>query len=184
MANGKIIGMELKEITLKDESLAGVKSLYLRAFPKNERKDFNLILKKVELGQMKIYGAFDDAFVGEAIVMLDGDIVLLDYLAISERVRGGGYGSKILAELSKLYNQERLILEIESTIDDDDPIKQRRKNFYLKNGFKLLDYEVMLFGVRMQIMSDGSLVDYDEYFKVYEHLFSNYDLKKIYKLEK
>ena len=183
-ANGRILGMELIEIKEGHKALEDIKNLYLRAFPKSERKDFNLILKNVTLGKMKILAAYDGKFIGEAILMLDGDIVLLDYLAISDEVRGGGYGSKILAELLKLYDKERLILEIESTLDDDDPIKHRRKNFYLRNGFKLLDYEVVLFGVRMQLMSDGSMVSFEEYFNVYKHLFNALDLSRIKLLEK
>ena len=182
-ANGKIIEMELREIGLKDENLADIKSLYLKAFPNNERKSFKLILEKVSLGQMKIYGAFDNGFVGEAIMILDDDLALLDYLAIAENVRSKGYGSKILNELLKIYQKERLFLEIESTIDQD-PLKLKRKNFYLKNGFKVLDFEVMLFGVRMELLSDGSNISYEEYFNIYRHLFSAYDLNKIYKLEK
>ena len=182
-ANGKIIEMELREIGLKDENLADIKSLYLKAFPNNERKSFKLILEKVSLGQMKIYGAFDNGFVGEAIMILDDDLALLDYLAIAENVRSKGYGSKILKELLKIYQKERLFLEIESTVDQN-PLKLKRKNFYLKNGFKVLDFEVMLFGVRMELLSDGSIISYEEYFNIYRHLFSSYDLNKIYKLEK
>ena len=47
--------------------------------------------------------------------------------------------------------------------------KARRKSFYLKSGLKKADYNVMLFGVPMEILTDGSKVSFEEYSALYRN---------------
>ena len=61
------------------------------------------------------------------------NIVYLMYLAIDQKQRGKGYGSKIIKDLLKKY--ETIILSIERPDNNLDDIKEIRKRFYLKNGF-------------------------------------------------
>lgn len=91
--------------------------LYREAFPAAERKPFFLIRRKAREGvtEMLSIEDGDGTFLGLAITMLDGDIVLLDYFAIEPACRESGVGSSAFALLKKRYESKRFILEIENT---------------------------------------------------------------------
>ena len=97
--------------------------------------------------------------------------MLLDYFAMSETVRGQGKGSEALKLLLKRYSDKRFLLEIENTegITDNSSEKLRRKSFYLKSGLQKADFNVMLSGVPMEILTDGSKVSFDEYSALYRN---------------
>ena len=71
------------------------------------------------------------------------DVVILLYLAISDAVRGKGYGSAVLQAVQKKYAGKRIILNIEEMDEQAANYAQRvkRKAFYQKNGFEILDYK-------------------------------------------
>ncbi len=113
-------------------------------------------------------------FLGLIITILHNDIVLLDYFAISSASRGKGIGSKVLSLLQNRYPGRRILLEIE---DPEEPCKNRaerlrRKEFYLRNGFLVQDYKVWLFGVKMLILTNRTIVSFDEYHEIFETVFS------------
>ena len=74
----------MKIIKATDEKrLKIIEDLYLRAFPKAERKPFSLMVKKQLEGTMEILSIEEEnAFLGLAIFAHDKDIALLDYFAI------------------------------------------------------------------------------------------------------
>ncbi|MCI8455055.1 MAG: GNAT family N-acetyltransferase [Lachnospiraceae bacterium] len=151
-----------------------VETLYLSAFPQNERKPYELMVKKQEEGFVDIFSLEEDnAFVGLAILVKKGDLVLLDYFAIDDKKRGGGYGSRALASIFSYYKGKRLILEIESTLKESENHKERirRKAFYLRNGLTELSCSVLLFGVEMELLSNGQEVSFDEYQGIYAAAF-------------
>lgn len=156
-----------------------IKSLYQKAFPASERKPFFLIRSKCREGVVEMLSVEDQngMFLGLAIIMLDGDIALLDYFAISPECRESGVGTAAFGLLQKRYEQKRFILEIESTEMEaapDDEIRRqrcRRKNFYLRNGMTALPLTVKVFGVEMEMLSHGCDVNFSEYKGVYEHLY-------------
>lgn len=61
------------------------------------------------------------------------NIAYLMYFAIEKSQRNNGYGSEILKELNKSYKNVLLCIEKESEQVSD--IKQKRKQFYLRNEF-------------------------------------------------
>ena len=80
------------------ESLTALKKLYLSAFPRCERKPFYMINQLKAKGKAEILSIESDSgeFIGLAISVFYKDIVLLDYFAMSESVRGQGRGSEAL----------------------------------------------------------------------------------------
>ena len=166
-----------------NKQLAQIKKLYKESFPRNERKPFFLILKKRKQGYADIISikaadksAEDERILGEAIIVKNGDIALLDYFAISPDFRGRGIGSQALKLLQKRYGNCRFILEIESTFHPAPDAEQRtnRKNFYLRGGMGCMDYLISLFGVEMEIMTYGCEVAFEEYYAFYETTFGRY----------
>ena len=156
------------------ERLEQIELLYLRAFPKNERKPFQLILNIREKGMGDIWSLEEDGqSVGLALTVNDRDMVLLDYFAIKEEKQGMGYGSAAIQALLAHYHGKRLLIEIESTKEQAENSKERmrRKNFYHKNSFTDLDFMADLFGVRMEMMSNHTEVAFEEYLEMYVKVF-------------
>lgn len=163
------------------ETISEIEKLYLNAFPKSERKPFSLILK------MKSAHIFsleeNEKFAGLCITIIHDDLCLLDYFAVSDEMRGQGVGTKALHAICDYYKDKKLFLEIESTKEitaENIEYRKKRKSFYLKAGFAPENYEVMLFGVRMEIMTYESNVSYDEYLELYKNNVPKEYYRKIY----
>ena len=163
----------MKIIKATDEKrLKIIEDLYLRAFPKAERKPFSLMVKKQLEGTMEILSIEEEnAFLGLAIFAHDKDIALLDYFAISDEMRGQGIGSRAIKALQKIYAGKRFVLEIETTKKpcNDLEMREHRKAFYLRNGLHTMDFDVMLFGVEMEMLSNADYLNFDEYLDVYKN---------------
>ena len=163
----------MKIIKATDEKrLKIIEDLYLRAFPKSERKPFSLMVKKQTEGTMEILSIEEEnVFLGLAIFAHDKDIALLDYFAISDEIRGQGVGSRAIKALQKIYAGKRFVLEIETTKKpcDDLEMRKHRKAFYLRNGLHTMDFDVNLFGVEMEMLSNADHLEYEEYLDVYKN---------------
>lgn len=168
------------------EQLNKVHNLYEEAFPESEKRPFQMILKGREAGNYEILAieGEEGAFLGLAITMLYGGLVLLDYFAINPACRGTGVGSKALEKLQKRYEGSRFLLEIESTVGvettlevatdpgeaEDAVIRRRRKEFYLRGGMQPMDFLIDYFGVEMELMTYRCSVTFEEYHSVLEHV--------------
>ena len=163
--------------------LSEIKDLYLRACPANERKPFFMIRKKQAEGSMEILSVESDTgdFLGLAITILYNDIVLLDYFAIDDVHRNGGVGSLALRLLFERYTGRRFLLEIEAPDipSENTADRIRRKAFYLKNGMTVMPFRVILFGIEMEILTNGSQVSFDEYHEIFTQIFTPWIASKI-----
>lgn len=120
-----------------------VKKLYTSAFPKDERIPFILLKLLARKNKAKFYGIYDNKkFVGLIYNIYYKDIILIYYFAIDKESRSKGYGSKILEFIKQKYNKHRIVLSIEQIDKNSNNYKQRvkRKQFYIKNGFKEANY--------------------------------------------
>jgi len=160
-----------------DRQIKEIRTLYLEAFPKEERKPFELILEKVRLGQGELLAIEDDRgeFLGLAITLAHKDILLLDYFAIREDLRGRGVGGRAIEMLLEKYSDRRFILETEDPDEKGAANREervRRLGFYLSHGLVEMDFRVWLFGVEMKILSGGRVVKFEEYHEIFTALFS------------
>lgn len=166
-----------------EEQISGVLELYLKAFPKEERKPFSLILAKREEGVCEILCAEAPSgeMLGEAILLHYKDIVLLDYFAVAPKLRGRGIGSCILRQLQERYSGKRLLLEIENPQKPSDNHEQRlkRKHFYMQNNMKCMDYLVSVFDVEMEVLCFDCEVSFEDYRSVYEQVFGKRAAERI-----
>ena len=170
-----------------EEKLACVRKLYEESFPKSEKKPFSMILEKREEGFFDILAIEDERgqFCGLAIMLLACDLALLDYLAIAPEYQGGGAGSSALREVRDRYGDERLVVEIETTLGEEAERAEnagerlRRKAFYLRNGMVPMDFLVELFGVEMEILTFGRKLTFEEYYSIYEAVLPKKMMDKI-----
>lgn len=144
--------------------------LYKAAFPKYERKPFCLIKLMHGRGNADVWIINSSGeFSGFAVTMNAGDLVLLDYFAVSPEKRGKGLGSEALGKLQAIYRDRRMFLEIESVYAEADNIseRRRRKQFYLKNGMTEMKVMADVFGTEMELLGFGCSVNFKEYQSVY-----------------
>lgn len=176
--------MEIRKANSRE--LRQMKRLYLEAFPLAERKPFGLMKRKAKKGEMELLAIVDGSqFVGLAITVLYNDKVLLDYFAICRAFRGKKYGSEALQILLNNYQDKRMIFEIELAGEnaDESDDKVRRKRFYLRNGLKETGIHIRLFGVPMEILTEGKPITYEEYHEVYDYIIGSTYASKVVKLQ-
>jgi len=183
--------LELRKIK-SIKQIRNIYKLYQNSFPKEEKKPFGLILIGVLRGNFEVFSIekkkTDEKnrdsyeFKGLAIALKHEDLVLLDYLAITEEARSYGYGSKTLSFLKEYYKNYRFFLEIENAEDENAENyeeRQSRKKFYLKNGFSPFPFNVDLFGIEMEILVYNCSCEFSEYLELYKNQFGGIMKKKI-----
>lgn len=164
--------LSLDRLSSADPRLKSLESLYHASFPDYEAKPFEMIIDGTENGLMDSYVLMisqEDKKVPAALafVILGKKITLLDYLAVDPAYQSYGLGSYILSKLSEVY-EKPLVVEIESTEEKETEAeeqlqRERRKQFYLKNGFLDSGVRISLFGVNMELLSSRLRIDYDDY---------------------
>ena len=99
---------------------------------------------------------------------------MLDYFAVVPGQRSGGFGSALLRKLKELYPGKGLFVEIESVYEDVDNLeeRQRRKQFYLKNGMRQMNVMASVFEVKMELLCSDCEVDFAGYHRFYHDNFN------------
>lgn len=143
-----------------------IKEIYLEAFPKSERKPFLTVRRSVKKRKTQLLTAMDNGILqGFAMVIPYRDMVMVDYLAVSGKIRCHGTGSKIMQEVCKRFFDKRIVLLIEKLDDNAENKEQRiaRRKFYLKNGFTSSDIFITGYSGNMEILKFGGTVSPQEY---------------------
>ncbi len=131
-------------------------------FPDNELKPLIVIKNLAQRNLYHCYGLFDNkdsslkayAFLTRA---KRGTSLLLDYFAAVADARGMGYGSQLLQGLrDEMPDASGILAEVEHPADGIDPAeretRQRRINFYSRNGFSHSRVNGVIFGVHYDIV--------------------------------
>lgn len=140
--------------------------VFEEAFPPAERPPLRAFLPCTRKPGCVLYAVSEgDTFVGLVCLAGCGDLLCLMYLAVSPRLRGRRYGSRILRGLCRHFKDKRIVLILENLRRDCDNYQQRlaRRLFYRHAGFELLPWTVREFGVWYDAMSFGGGVSRQEY---------------------
>ncbi len=162
--------MEIKRICKNQWD--SVKGIYMEAFPKAERKPFFLLNRAVKKEKSEIWVALESGAVTGFIVLIPyRDMVMVEYFAISTKIRSKGTGSKILNEICRQYAGRRILLLIEKIDETAANNEQRiaRKRFYLKNGFASSGVFAQGVSGYMEILCYGGNVSGDEFIAIQTH---------------
>lgn len=146
--------MKLKDIDIY-EFKKEVYSYYLDIFPEDERKPLELLQSSYERHYTKIIEIlYKNEIVGFMVLnrVKDKGYAVLDYLAILPQYRNNKFGTKAL---QMLLEQEKdnsgIFIEIEKVglgkDTEENLLRENRRNFYEKLGFKKLNFDLYLFGV-------------------------------------
>ena len=164
------------EITkTKTRELPAIFALYRSAFPASERKPFSVIVKMARRGRVDLWTfRWSGRFAGFAATVNGQELVMLDYFAVKEDLRGRGLGSAALKKLMEHYESRGFFLEIESTFEASENIPQRikRKEFYVNCGMMPMGTEADVFGVRMELLGIRCHLDFEGYRNFYRESLS------------
>src|SRR5699024_4135254 len=111
----------------------------MRAFPAYEREKWAWLIFKSHFKHADFEAFYDQGqFVGFAYVIHVKGLHYVLYLAVNDRLRSQGYGSRILTTLKQHYHGVPLALDVEApdpTVANNHQ-RLRRLAFYRKNGFR------------------------------------------------
>lgn len=162
-----------------DSELIHIEKMYNQYFPKEERKDFSLMKNLCGEGKCEILALSEGGhLIAFTMSLIGTDYVLVDYLAVSEDFRGVGVGGELIDSLVKHYSKYKVIIvEIErpwcAKSEKENAVRQKRKDFYLKNGFTELNKNIILMGEKMELLVlpiCGKMENvFMDYYNIYVH---------------
>lgn len=160
-----------------------MKEIYLESFPKRERKPFFALRYSIKKKKAMVMTATENKqLLGFAVLIPYQDMVMVDYLAVSSKIRSQGAGSCILKTICQHFADKKIVLLIERLDDAADNQKQRiaRRKFYLKNGFTSSAIFITGASGEMEILNYGGSVSKTEYICLQKYALGNL----IFKLSK
>ena len=143
-----------------------IKEIYIEAFPKSERKPFFTVRRSVNKGKALLLTAMEnEALRGFVLVIPYKNMVMVDYLAVSSKIRSRGTGSKIMQEVCKRFSDKKIVLLIEQLDNTAENKEQRiaRRKFYFKNGFTSSNIYITGRSGNMEVLNFGGTVSVQEY---------------------
>ena len=158
--------LQIFEVTKDSPWLPQVKALYESAFPANERIPIKHLLdNKIK---REFWAFFDgDLFCGFSNSISHGDITNIVYFAVEPELRSRGYGSQILQAIREKHPDSRIVVDIEVEEDSKDgkelELRERRRNFYLRNGFDAVPVDYHWQGEHYRLLSAGGTVSDREF---------------------
>ncbi len=159
-----------------------LRRLYETAFPVEEQIPYDDIIRLLDVMSID-YTAYHegDNLAGFTMVLHLPQWNWGWYFAVSEHLRGKGYGQRILTALLDKYSGERpFIIDIESPgqLDAPNPEQRRRRHaFYLRNGLKDTPTARTYSGVTYTIMTNSDAPftqqDYDSIVHALQQCWDN-----------
>lgn len=165
--------MKIQKARLFDKK---IKQIYFASFPKYERMPFPLMIAMSKLWNTQFLSFYDgDLPCGLIYLAVNRKLVFIMFLAVDKGLRSKGYGSAILQEMQRKYPHKKIIVSIEPCVEEvpDIEIRRKRKDFYLRNGFKETSYRVRLNGVEQEILITNGVFSKRE-FQCFFALYSNF----------
>lgn len=152
--------------SVKKQQWSEIKEIYMEAFPKCERKPFFLLRQSIKRKKAVLaVAAEENQLLGFTVFVVYKDMVMIDYLAVSSKIRSRGTGSRILEHICGQFPDKKIVLLIERVDDMAENCQQRtaRRRFYLKNGFTSSGIFITGAGGDMEVLNYGGTVSQEEY---------------------
>lgn len=134
--------MILKKFTPNHPDIPALKKLYEEAFPVNERPlSMDAILAFLDQIPCDLLGVYPDEnpdeFAGFFFGIKGEDGIYGVYYATRPELRSTGIGGKAFKAILEYYEDKPFWFSYESTFEESENAEQRerRRNFYLRNGF-------------------------------------------------
>lgn len=163
--------------TYEKKDLKNVKRLFISAFPPEERPPFFVLKGKLKNNSSELLIAEDQGiFKGFLYLVTYKDLMYLFFFAVEKNFRGKGVGSKILSLLKEKYKDKRIFLAREQLTPDAPNYEERvnRYNFYVKNGFFNIPFEITEGPVTFDAMGTDENIFPEEYLSLMNKWLSPY----------
>lgn len=153
-------------------------SLMQKSFPKNEYRTYENQKKLLTNKYYKIIPYFgnENEFLAFAAVWEFESFKFVEHIAVSEKCRGMGIGSKIMRDIIEKSDTD-IILEIEPP---NDEISIKRLSFYERLGFKINEYPYLQppftkngKPIPLKILSYPQTIDEQKFKKIKKIIYSN-----------
>jgi GNAT superfamily N-acetyltransferase len=151
------------------------KRIYFEAFPKEERMPFPMMVAMSKLWSTDFWAFYDDdALCGFVYTAHNPHLLFIMFLAVDRALRSQGYGSAILREVRRKHPKKSIVV----TIEPCDPgvpdlaLREKRKSFYLRNGFEETGYRIKLGGAAQEILIANGVFSKAQ-FRLFLALYSN-----------
>ena len=161
---------------IKNNQWPEIKKIYLEAFPQAERKPYLSLRHSVKKGKALLMTASENnQLLGFTVLIPYQNMVMVDYLAVSSRIRSKGTGSYIMEQVCKHFSDKKIVLLIERLDDTAENSSQRiaRRKFYLKNGFSSSGLFITGTSGEMEILNYGEKVSREEYLSLQKYALGN-----------
>lgn len=162
--------MILKKLTPDHPDIPELKEIFEEAFPVNERPigmdDLLANFDKVPGELLGIYpDETPDEFAGFFLTIMFETYAYLIYFATSQKKRSCGIGSKAIQAYKDYYSDRIIVFSYESIYEESDNAEQRerRRNFYLKNGFFETGWFAKANGTEFILASSKEEIDKDAF---------------------
>lgn len=129
--------MTEKKITISNAD-EQIRRLYETAFPTEEQIPWEELMRLVSEMPLDFTAYYDgEDFIGFTIIYPRKSFNWFWYFAVPEKLRGKGYGRRILTRMVERYKGQACVLDMESPTQVCDNMEQRKRrhDFYLRNGF-------------------------------------------------
>ena len=172
------------EVTKKSPWFPQVKALYESAFPANERIPIKHLLDdKIKREFWAFFDKADGAndavsrFCGFSNSISHGDITNIVYFAVVPELRSRGYGSQILQAIRRQHPDTRIVVDIEVEEDSKDAeeleLRNRRREFYTRNGFDASHVDYVWQGEHYRLLSAGGTITEKEFCDFWKEILKN-----------
>lgn len=138
--------LKVKPVTKKDETYYAIRELNNSAFPFIERIPLWMIYLKTKQNRLDFLAYFDeDKLIGFSYSSCLRKSAYLAYFAIDERMRGKGYGTRVMESIIGRYKDKTLLIDIEDLDEkaENYPQRLRRFEFYKRLGFNDTGYRLV-----------------------------------------
>ena len=176
--------LQFFDVTKKSPWLPQVKTLYESAFPANERIPIKHLLD--DKIKREFWAFFDKEdgesgaapkFCGFSNSITHGSITNIVYFAVVPELRSRGYGSQILQVIREQHPDTRIVVDIEVEEDSKDAEelerRNRRREFYLRNGFDSSPVDYVWQGEHYRLLSAGGTVNEKEFRDFWKEILKN-----------
>lgn len=160
------------KISSKNKDLIKIRKLYECVFPENERGPLTTLLED-NFGCSEIFAFYDkEVFCGFISLLNYKDICHIIYFAVDPVLQGGGYGSQILNLLNDIKPHKRILadVEVKTAIASNNMLRDKRKQFYLRNGFTTTKVAYDWQDDSYEILIRGGLLSEQEFWGFWESI--------------
>lgn len=148
-------------------------------FTPNELKPLSVILRAWNRNAYECYALREEEEVlGYAFFVREGSNYLFDYFAIEKHHRNSGLGSFFLKQLADCFRDaECIVVEVEdpdkANSKEEKMLRERRLQFYLRNGYRKKDVTSKVFGADYRILEIPTREEHTakELIKIYTDLY-------------